>query len=40
MAQFKGELDIVNKIMEVRNRNLKLKYEYLQPELVENSVAI
>lgn len=40
LKQFREELAVMDKEVEVRNASLDLPYEYLRPSLVENSVTI
>lgn len=37
---FQGELGVLSAVINTRNKSLKVPYTYLDPALVENSVAI
>lgn len=40
LKQFQEELAVMDKEIDIRNADLDLPYEYLQPCMVENSVTI
>ncbi|KAL1779463.1 arachidonate 15-lipoxygenase [Sigmodon hispidus] len=40
LQKFREELAVLDKEIEIRNKSLDIPYEYLQPSLVENSVAV
>ena len=37
---YQGELEVLSTVIRTRNRSLEIPYTYMDPELVENSVAI
>lgn len=37
---FQGELDVLSAVIKTRNKSLEVPYTYMDPALVENSVAI
>ncbi|KAM9362638.1 arachidonate 12-lipoxygenase, 12R-type-like [Symphorus nematophorus] len=40
IKEFQGELEILSTVIKTRNKSLDVPYTYMDPELVENSVAI
>lgn len=40
IKDFQGELDILSTLTKIRHKSLEVPYTYMDPTLVENSVAI
>lgn len=40
IRDFQGELDVLSTVIKTRNKKLDIAYTYMDPPLVENSVAI
>lgn len=40
IKDFQGELEVLSVVIKVRNKSLEVPYTYLDPSVVENSVAI